>query len=74
MSDLEVLCDAAVALLGEHGRVLDPCVSPSGHVSYDRLLAGTVRVVVWTRGGVVSVVIIILLRVVRGGRIVARVF
>jgi hypothetical protein len=72
MSALEVLSDAAISLLREHRGVLDPRVSPCRHISDDGLLTCTVRVVVRTGVGVISVVVIIL-GMVHGKGIVARV-
>lgn len=57
---LEVLRNAAVALLREDGRVLDPRVPSRRHVPYDGLPAAAVPVVIGPRlvvgVGVVAVV------------------
>lgn len=74
MSDLKVLCDATVSLLGEHGRILDPRVSPCRYVSDDGLLVSAVRVIIRAGGRIIAtVVVVVLLRVVRGEGIVTRV-
>ena len=72
---LEILCDTRIALLREDGRVFDPRVPPRRHVSYNGLLLAVVRVVVIWAGSMVIpiVIIVVVLGVVHGYGVVARV-
>lgn len=67
MTRLEVLCDAAVPLLGEYRGVLYSRVSSCGHIPNDWLLGGTVAVVVGPVLVVCIVVVVLLLVVHRVG-------
>lgn len=69
---LKVLCNAAIPLLGKHGRILNPRVPPGRHVSYDGLLVGGVSIVVWSVL-VVAGVVVVFLGVVHGKGVVSRV-
>ena len=58
--NLEVLRNARVPLLREHGRVLDSCVPPCGDISDDRLLVAAIGIV----GAVRAVLVVALVLVV----------
>lgn len=67
MSYLKVLSNARVSLLRKDRRVFDPSVASRRHVPNDRLLTGTVRVVVTVRTClVVALVSIVLVGVALG--------